>query len=444
MRRRRGGGGGGARRRRRVEARAGRGSRRARRLRRGSARGVRAARGRRAPLDRRVRGEEGGGRDGGGGGGGAAPGAAGGARRGGGGCVAARGVRGSGAVASSASVATKTPRSASGRWRRSWSGWGSRNARCCSRPAAARRRCAGWNGPSPTSRGAFASGDAPNRKRGPKSATGLLASGESRRAATRTRDRLPSCDGASDDGSLGPLAAGESEARAVVPGGERLRERATASRRETAAAADPPRRSRRRFPNRRRAPNRPRLGRRSILADAALEADAAAAAARSVRESRASEKAVSGKSEAAARRGDARDGGGGESDRSFDDAADFSNSAASAFALAELDASARAVKRASRGDQGGAGARASLEKLRLSQRQQSGDRPDWEVSAGADRGGERAHAPASRARATGPRRGRSRRARGTETARRVAAATVAMIEKVSDVDTVASYVTTKR
>ena len=63
--------------------------------------------------------------------------------------------------------------------------------------------------------------------------------------------------------------------------------------------------------------NAPR--RRSILADAALEADAAAAAARSIRESREKEKAVSGKKEAAARPASARDGG--ESDRG-DDAAD--------------------------------------------------------------------------------------------------------------------------
>jgi hypothetical protein len=195
---------------------------------------------------------------------------------------------------------------------------------------------------------------------GPKSET--AARGESGGGDENAR---PTADATAHDDGL--LVLSQPASRRHAPWFPEVNSRtATASLRKTAASSDPP------------APaaisesapgaesNAPR--RRSILADAALEADAAAAAARSIRESREKEKAVSGKKEAAARPASARDGG--ESDRG-DDAADFSNSAASAFALAELDESARRFARASRAD--------SLEKLRLSQRQQSGDRPDWEI-----------------------------------------------------------------
>lgn len=205
------------------------------------------------------------------------------------------------------------------------------------------------------------SGDAPNPKAGPKSATksGLLASGD---LASGDENAIPpvSAD-ASDDGFF---VLSQPPSRRYAPWfPETTASRATtASRRETAQAASRDEATVSNAPVVFTAPHRP-----SILADAALEADAAAAAARSVRESRLPKTGKAG-----AARATYATARGGESDRSFDDAAE----SAARAATAELEASARALKRASRGDQGGAGARASLEKLRASQ---SGDRPDWEV-----------------------------------------------------------------
>lgn len=202
------------------------------------------------------------------------------------------------------------------------------------------------------------SGDAPNPKAGPKSATksgflspsGDLASGDENAIPPVIAD-------ASDDGFF---VLSQPPSRRYAPWfPETTASRApTASRRETAPAASRDEAT----VSSCEAPHRP-----SILADAALEADAAAAAARSVRESRLPKTGKAGAARAAY--ATAR---GGESDGSFDDAAE----SAARAATAELEASARALKRASRGDQGGADARASLEKLRASQ---SGDRPDWEV-----------------------------------------------------------------
>ena len=208
------------------------------------------------------------------------------------------------------------------------------------------------------------SGDAPNPKAGPKSATksGLL-SPSSDLASGDENAMPPVIADASDDGFF---VLSQPPSRRYAPWfPETTASRApTASRRETAPRRDASRDEATvsNAPVVFTAPHRP-----SILADAALEADAAAAAARSVRESRLPK---TGKARAArAAYATAR---GGESDGSFDDAAE----SAARAATAELEASARALKRASRGDQGGAGARASLEKLRASQ---SGDRPDWEV-----------------------------------------------------------------
>ena len=201
------------------------------------------------------------------------------------------------------------------------------------------------------------SGDAPNPKAGSESATksGLLASGH---LASGDENAIPPVNAdASDDGFF---VLSQPPSRRYAPWFPET----TASRRETAPAASRDEATASNAPVVFTAPRRP-----SILADAALEADAAAAAARSVRESRLPKTGKAGA--ARATRATAR---GGESDRAFDDAAE----SAARESTAELEASARALARASRGDQGGAGAgaRASLEKLRASQ---SGDRPDWEV-----------------------------------------------------------------
>ena len=198
------------------------------------------------------------------------------------------------------------------------------------------------------------SGDAPNPKAGPESATksGLLASGD---LASGDENAIPPVGAdASDDGFF---VLSQPPSRRYAPWFPE-----TTASRETAPAASRDEATVSNAPVVFTAPRRP-----SILADAALEADAAAAAARSVRESRLPKTGKAGA--ARATHATAR---GGESDRSFDDAAE----SAARAAAAELEASARAVARASRGYQGGAGARASLEKLRASQ---SGDRPDWEV-----------------------------------------------------------------
>ena len=197
------------------------------------------------------------------------------------------------------------------------------------------------------------SGDAPNPKAGPKSATksGLLS--PSGHLASGDENAIPpvSAD-ASDDGFF---VLSQPPSRRYAPWfPETKASRApTASRRETAPAASRDEAT----VSSCEAPHRP-----SILADAALEADAAAAAARSVRESRLPKTGKAG-----AARATYATARGGESDGSFDDAAE----SAARAATAELEASARALKRASRGDPGEA-----LEKLRASQ---SGDRPDWEV-----------------------------------------------------------------
>ena len=193
------------------------------------------------------------------------------------------------------------------------------------------------------------SGDAPNPKAGPESATksGLLASGD---LASGDENAIPPVGAdASDDGFFVLSQPPSRRYAPWFPETTASRETAPAASRDEATVSNAPvvlprlggppssptRRSRR-MPRRRR---RARSGSRGSRRASGTARDTRDGARRGERPSRR-------RAESAAR------------------------------AAAAARASARAVARASRGDQGGAGARASLEKLRASQ---SGDRPDWEV-----------------------------------------------------------------
>ena len=197
------------------------------------------------------------------------------------------------------------------------------------------------------------SGDAPNPKAGPESATksGLLASGD---LASGDENAIPPVGAdASDDGFF---VLSQPPSRRYAPWFPE-----TTASRETAPAASRDEATVSNAPVVFTAPRRP-----SILADAALEADAAAAAARSVRESRLPKTGKAGARVTHTRR------------RAEERATAHSTTPPNRRRERRRRSSKRLRERSRARPAGTREARAPAlpEKLRASQ---SGDRPDWEV-----------------------------------------------------------------